>query len=109
MRISPSAWIALAAIALAACGGKQETTVERHLTVTGPREAVERYVARQGSRRPVLAASDVTMLGDGRATATLVLPRAVDGGAVVRLSREALEGGLSYELENIRSTATKAP
>jgi hypothetical protein len=46
------------------CGGKQETTVERHLSVTGRLEAVERYVARQGSRAGS-GGIGRQMLGDG--------------------------------------------
>ena len=97
--------IYLAALALSvpttlAAGASEQatvTTVHRDLTVSGPREGLERFVALQASRSPPLAVSTITSLANGRATAVVRFPAGYSGQELVRTTREALAAGLSYE------------
>jgi len=85
--------------ALPACAAGQElgATTQRDLTVSGPREQLERFVALQGSHSPPLATSPVTPLDNGRASAVVTLPAGHGGQELARATREALAAGLSYE------------
>ena len=85
--------------ALPACAAERQpgAAAQRDLTVTGPREELERFVALQGSHTPPLATSPVTPLDNGRATAVVTLPAGYGGQQLVQITREALAAGLSYE------------
>ena len=85
--------------ALPACAAEQESgaPAQRDLTVSGPREELERFVTLQGSHSPPLTASPVTTLDNGRASAVVTLPAGLDGQQLVQITREALAAGLSYE------------
>lgn len=110
-------FISVTLFALAACGAvsacsnnsDNKVTVshnERHLTVTGAREGVERFVALQGSLRPRLPTSSIENVGDGQATARVMLPVTHSGADLVHTTREALAAGLSYEYEDKRETTS---
>lgn len=108
MRPNHAVLVLLAAALLSACDRDQDTvtTAERHLAVTGPRDALERFVRLQGSRRPPLAVSGIGALADGRATATVTIPAEFGGDEINHTAREALAAGLSYEFDEVRTSTT---
>lgn len=112
MRLGNVTLFALAACgAVSACSNNSDNKVtvnhnERHLTVTGTRDAVERFVALQGSLRPRLPTSSIENVGDGQATARVMLPATHSGADLVHTTREALAAGLSYKYEYQRETTS---
>ena len=88
---------ALAAVA-AISGCNRDPVGERHLTVTGPRESVETFIAVQAARETPPSLT-VRHLPEGRAEARLGLSPTVDADDVTRLTKAALDAGLGYELE----------
>lgn len=112
MRLGNVTLFALAACgAVSACSDNTDNKVtashsERHLTVKGPRDGVERFVALQGSLRPRLPTSSIENVGDGQATARVMLPVTHSGADLVHTTREALAAGLSYEYEDKRETTS---
>lgn len=109
MRVYLVALAASVPAALTAGAWAQEaaTTVQRDLTVTGPRGGLERFVALQNSRRPPLAVSRITPLDNGRATAVVTFPADRSGNQLVQTAREALAAGLSYEYADAPSIRTR--
>jgi hypothetical protein len=99
MRIYLAALTLSLATAPTASAAEQETvaTTQRDLTVTGPREGLERFIALQSSHNPPLAMSAVTPLDNGRAMVVVRLSAGHGGEELVRTTREALAAGLSYE------------
>lgn len=85
-------------VSLNACGagGEQTDSSKRQLMVTGTAAGMERFVARQSSRRPALTVSRPQIGGNGQATAVVDLPSAFTGQDVVHITREALAEGLAY-------------
>jgi len=99
MRIHLAALAISVATTLPACAAEQETvaTVPRDLTVTGPREGLERFLALQSSHSPPLATSAVIPLDNGRATVVVTLPAGRGGQELAQTTLEARAAGLSYE------------
>ena len=106
MRVHLAALAISLATALPACAAEQEPigTVQRDLTVTGPREGLERFIALQSSHSPPRATSAVTPLDNGRATVVVTLPAGHGRQELVQTTREARAAGLSYEYADAGST-----
>jgi len=98
-------FVLAASTALTGCGRveTEATLVDGRLTVAGSHDGVERFAKLQGSRRPALAMSATTPLGNGRAEATVTLPASYDAQDLVHTTREALAAGLDYRFEARRS------
>jgi|SRR6478609_9311918 len=109
MRVHLVALAISVATTLPACAAEQEpaATRQRELTVTGPREGLERFVALQASRSPPLATSAVTPLDNGRATVVVTLPAGRGGQELIQTTREALAAGLSYEYADAWPSRTR--
>ena len=99
MRVYLATFALSVATAPTASAAEQETvaTTHRDLTVTGPREGLERFIALQCSHNPPLATSAITTLDNGRATAVVTLAAGSGGQELLRTTREAIASGLSYE------------
>lgn len=100
---------ALAASAmLAGCRGSEQTSREAKskLTITGPRDGVERFAKLQGALRPAIAISAIKPFGRNQAAAEVVLPASFSGQDIVHTTREVLAVGLSYKFEQHESVRT---
>lgn len=95
-------------LAAAGCGrGEHATTsVEKHLTVTGPQQGVHSFATLQGSLKPALVTTPIKYLGRGRAETTVTLPPSYDGKDLIHMTREALAADLSYEYVERRLVKT---
>lgn len=99
MRIYLAALALSAATVHTACAAEQSSAApaQHHLTVTGPREVIERFLALQGSHNPPLATSVIRPLDDGRVTAVVTLSAGQGDQSLLQTVREARAAGLSYQ------------
>ena len=100
---------ALAASAmLAGCSGTEHTIREakNKLTITGPRDGVERFAKLQGGLRPAIAVTAIKPFGRNQAEAEVILPAGFNGQDIVHTTRKALAAGLSYKFEQHESVRT---
>jgi hypothetical protein len=97
-----------ASVMLAGCSGTEQTIREAKskLTITGPRDGVERFAKLQGALRPAIAMSTIKLFGRNQAEAEVILPAGVNGPDIVHTTREALAAGLSYKFEQHESVRT---
>lgn len=90
-------WAIAAATALA-CGiggcGLTPDGDGPQLTVAGPSAAVESFIRQQGAHRPTRATTFPQTIGEGRATARVLMPTGTPAATMEALSREASAAGL---------------
>lgn len=99
----------IATLALAGCQKQPEpisTSLERKMIVTGASEDVARFVALQGSRRPILETTGPAAGAAGDSQAVVSLPAKFSEEDLMHTTREALAAGLDYRVEELKTTAT---
>ncbi|MEP9402243.1 hypothetical protein [Sphingomonas sp. VNH70] len=65
------------------------------LTVAGPSAAVEAFVRAQGAHRPTRATTFPQALGNGQASARVLMPAGTPVATMQRLADEAIAAGLT--------------
>ena len=96
---------AFACMVLGGCSqdANERAKVERQLTVTGPKEGLDRFVKLQTTARPVVEVVDVKSLPNGQKVARMRIPVGYDGEDLIHTTREALAADLNYKFEEHRT------
>jgi hypothetical protein len=99
MKAGPAILFALAAVA-AIPGCDRPQADQRHLTVSGPRAAIERFIALEEAGNPALLPSAVQSLPGDRSRVRFDIPADYGGDDLVGMTKAAVDAGLSYQLES---------
>ena len=99
MKAARAILFALAAVA-AISGCNRSQADQRHLTVTGLRTAIEAFIALEEAGTPSLLPSAVDSLPGDRSQVRYDIPAGYGGDDLVRMTKAAVDAGLSYQLES---------
>lgn len=100
MKLARTLLIAIGAVALlGGCGDGDAAAGGQTLTVSGPPDAVAKFIGEEREREPALQSFAIESAPGGAAHGRLALPRDYDADDIGRITRAALAAGLSYELQ----------